>query len=124
MDTKRFAACSSVLHLQVCVVSLLVVQHTLLSSGTMLQVVLHSWIACLLFLWIGEMYEVQGSRCSMHYTHAGRSTTVVLVLLLANSGFPVTASYSAEYVMLGYLVPVGGILLATIMVCISGVLAV
>ena len=51
----------------------------------MLQVVLHSWIACLLFLWIGEMYEVHGSRCSMHYTHAGRSTTVVLVLLLANS---------------------------------------
>ena len=47
------------------------------------------------------------------------SLCIVLVIW-----FPVTASYSAEYVMLGYLVPVGGILLATIMVCISGVLAV
>jgi len=50
LDTKRFAASCSVLHLQVCILSLLLIHHVLLSVGSMLQVVLHSWIASLLFL--------------------------------------------------------------------------
>lgn len=124
LDTKRFAASCSVLHLQVCILSLLLIHHVLLSVGSMLQVVLHSWIASLLFLWIGEMYEVQGSRCAMHYNHAGRSTTTILILMLANSGFPISGSYTAEYVMLSYLVPIGGSLLVVTIIAISGVLAV
>ena len=63
----------------------LIVCNALHAVGSMLQVVLHSWIASLLFLWIGEMYEVQGSRCAMQYSHTGRSTTTILILMLANS---------------------------------------
>jgi len=60
----------------------------------------------------------------MQYSHTGRSTTTILVLMLANSGFPISGSYTAEYIMLSYLVPVGGSLLVVAIICVSGVLAV
>ncbi len=55
--------------------------------GAMLQLAIHSWIAALLFLWIGESYEVQGSRSSKQYIHSGRASTVLLSILLANSDY-------------------------------------
>jgi len=42
MDIKRFAAASSVLHLQVCILLLLLVHHSLLVVGAMLQLAVHS----------------------------------------------------------------------------------
>lgn len=54
--------------------------------GALLQLSVHSWIAVLLFLWIGECYDVQGSRMAKQYTVSGRAATLMLVVMLANSG--------------------------------------
>jgi len=96
LDVKRFAAGSSILHLQVVLLGLMVLDSTHLTIGVVLQLMVHSWIAVLLFYWIGEAYEVQGSRLSKGHTHHGRSSTTMLVLILANSGFPISVSYTAE----------------------------
>ena len=53
--------------------------------GAMLQLTTHSYIAALLFLVVGDVYEVLGSRCSKHHHYTTRVSTVLLVLLLANS---------------------------------------
>ena len=62
----------------------------------MLQVVMHTWIASLLFMWIGEMYEAQGSRSSMVYVVNGRSSVVSLCLLLANGDGHVQVRYCVD----------------------------
>ena len=57
----------------------------LLMLGALLQLATHSWIAVLLFMWIGDSYEVHGSRLVKVHTYTPRSSTVMLCILLANS---------------------------------------
>lgn len=96
IDIKRFAAVSSILHLQLVLVMLLHTPHTLLVLGAVLQLTTHSYIAAMLFLVVGDVYEALGSRCSKHHHYTTRVSTVLLVLLLANSGYPCSASFHAE----------------------------
>ena len=53
--------------------------------GALLQLATHSWIAVLLFMWIGESYEIHGSRLMKVHTYSPRSSTIMLCILLANS---------------------------------------
>jgi hypothetical protein len=66
-------------------------------TGVLLQLVAHSWIASALFMVIGDVYEVHGSRAaaSLHTTGAGAS--LLLMLLLANSAFVPTMSVLEEH---------------------------
>ena len=62
-------------------------QHTSI-HGALLQAVAHSWIASMLFYALGSSYEEHGSRCTKHYVAAGRTASMLLFLLLANSAHP------------------------------------
>lgn len=119
VDAKRFAAGSSVLHMQLVLLCLALSQHSLLVVGAMLQLAAHSWIASMLFMYIGEVYETQGSRSSRVHSYAGRSSTAMLLLLLANSGYPTTPSYTAEFLSAGYS-GVSGMLAITMLLAALG----
>ena len=43
---------------------------------------------------------MQGSRCSLQYMHTGRSSTVLLLVLLANSGRTYLASHLVVWLLL------------------------
>jgi len=49
LDIKRFAAASSILHLQVVVLALLHTTSSMMVLGSIIQTLVHSWIAVLLF---------------------------------------------------------------------------
>lgn len=72
---------------------------------------------------LGELYEVHGIRstAALYTTHAAGS--VFLLLLLANSGFPCTISYYAEWLMLAYAHAVA-VLIAVLIAVLAGVVAV
>nr|QHQ98644.1 NADH dehydrogenase subunit 4 [Lacrimia lanifica] len=124
LDLKRFAAVSSILHLQLVLLLLVPVQHTLLAVGTLLQVTTHSYIAALLFLVVGDVYEVLGSRCTKTHHYTSRTASIVLVLLLANSGYPCSASYTAEWCAVAYTTTSGSAVLALVLVTVGGMLSV
>lgn len=96
VDTKRFAAISSVLHMQILVAACAWMATRSIVTGVMIQLLAHSWIASLLFYVIGDIYEQHGSRLAVSLYVTSNTGTVLLILLLANSGFPCTASYYAE----------------------------
>jgi len=120
----QHAAGSSVLHMQVVVLCIAVSQHSLLVLGAMLQLGAHSWIASMLFMYIGEVYETQGSRSSRVHSYAGRSSTAMLLLLLANSGYPTTPSYTAEFLAAGYSGVSGMLSITFLLAALGGWLAV
>nr|ATQ37473.1 NADH dehydrogenase subunit 4 [Diplonema sp. ATCC 50224] len=100
VDMKRFVAACSVAHLHLCICVMMCAHRSASMVGLIVQVLMHSLIATLLFFVVGDVYEVQGSR-SIKSLRYGSSTSVsMLILLLANSGFPCSASYYAEVSML------------------------
>lgn len=124
LDTKRFAAASSVLHMQICILGLIAVCASTLIVGALLQLVAHSWIAVLLFAHVGEVYEVNGSRVSRGHVHTSRSSSIMLLIVLANAGFPSTPSYTAEFLMAGYGGVLGILSITVLCTTLGGVLTV
>ena len=53
--------------------------------GALLQLGAHSWIAGSLFLVVGDMYEVQGTRSTKAHHYSTKGAGVLLAVLLANS---------------------------------------
>ena len=59
-------------------------------------------------MYIGEVYETQGSRLSKVHNHHGRSSTAMLLLLLANSGetpYVTILSTLRMYVVVSWIMP-------------------
>ncbi len=64
----------------------------------MLQVVVHSLVASMLFSLLGEGYEVQGSRMAKHLRVQGHSSSILLMVLLANGVLGILLhSYHSSY---------------------------
>lgn len=110
--------------MQVVLVLLVTCDHPALVAGAMVQLAVHSWIAGSLFYLIGESYEVQGSRLSKVHTYTGRSTTAMLYILLANSGFPCSVSFMAEWILIAYTTTSGLLSIALLLAVLGGILAV
>jgi len=124
IDSKRFAAASSVIHMQCVLLLLAMSSHSGCVAGAMLQLLAHSWIAGSLFYLIGETYEIQGSRLSRSHTHYGRASTAMLFLLLANAGFPCSASFLAEWSLIAYSITGGLLAIALLLGVLGGILSV
>nr|ATQ37459.1 NADH dehydrogenase subunit 4 [Diplonema ambulator] len=106
VDTKRFAAASSIVHMQIATMLCIWMQHRCLLVGVLLQLVAHSWIAAALFYMLGDVYELHGIRSARSlYTYHSTATALLLVLL-ANSGYPCTISYYAEWLLIAHALSV------------------
>nr|APQ44786.1 NADH dehydrogenase subunit 4 [Diplonema papillatum] len=120
LDAKRFAAMSSVLHMQLICCCASWVHRILLLQGVMLQGIVHSWVASMLFSLAGDSYEVQGSRATKHLHVVGADAMKWLMVLLMNSGYPCCMAYVAEYLLLGHTAQCSAWLSMLIAVCASG----
>ena len=69
-------------------------------GGTVIALVLHSWIAMLLFLIVGYSYEAFGTRCSPLLSSVGIKSAALFTMLVLNVGFPIGLSVHQELLLL------------------------
>nr|ATQ37486.1 NADH dehydrogenase subunit 4 [Rhynchopus euleeides] len=100
-DIKRFAACSSILHMQCSVTCMMLSKDAILLHAAMIMIAMHTLIASYLFYVCGTMYVSHGIRVASQIGVYGTASWVLLYLMLSNASYPCTASYYAEVYMIG-----------------------
>nr|QHQ98706.1 NADH dehydrogenase subunit 4 [Sulcionema specki] len=121
VDAKRYIALCSIIHMQIMILVVFCTHHSVGIVGVLLQMVMHSWIAMLLFICVGYVYDIQGTRILLYLHTYSVYTTTWMLVLLCNMGVPCSASFLSEILLLRILIPTISWIAILVLIINSGI---